>query len=246
MKTSGSARGVAGWLHWFDRASAIRGNASVAPSPWARQKAIGTRSPMWHSACSRCLSVPSQQGGTRSCARTFAGPASRSARALEILTWAILGDGLTSMFGFAGLQTSKAPTQASHRMGPLDVARQFRSRRGIALGELRPAWQVARTDAATLNMGIWSEIKPLGRPVRDWRFAEYIELPSERPDGKWFIALLFRNEERNQFGICEWIGVGRSERPPLEKLARRVVSDATFRRSLVSDREDLPRLWKRR
>jgi hypothetical protein len=94
-------------------------------------------------------------------------------------------------------------------------------------------------------MGIWTEIKLRGRASKKWKFASYIETPRERAAYTWYIAFLFRDESYSQFGIREWF-----ERKPhtadLQKMAMRVISDDAFRRSLLSDREELPRWWKKR
>ncbi len=95
-------------------------------------------------------------------------------------------------------------------------------------------------------MGVWTEIKPEGKvSSREWKFASYIETPRERASEEWYVAFLFRDEDRTQFGIREWF-----ERTPhtpnLRKIATRVISDREFRRSLLSEREDLPKWWRNR
>jgi len=94
-------------------------------------------------------------------------------------------------------------------------------------------------------MGIWSEIKPRGTRSKGWHFANYYETPSERMDRKWYSAFLFRDDKRTQFGIREWLG----ELPhheDLRHMATRVLVEPEFRESLLSDRDDLPKWWKRR
>jgi hypothetical protein len=99
--------------------------------------------------------------------------------------------------------------------------------------------------------GWWSAIEPtrLSKTYQDhpWVFAVYRESSSERDDGLSYIAFLFRNEERTVFGLKEWLGKdARVRNDVLEKMAHRVVTDATFRKSLLSEDPDLPLLWKKR
>jgi hypothetical protein len=95
------------------------------------------------------------------------------------------------------------------------------------------------------SMGIWTEIKLRGRASKKWKFARYIETPRERAAYTWYMAFLFRNERYTQFGIREWFE-RTPHTPDLGKMAMRVISDDAFRRSLLSDREELPRWWKKR
>lgn len=93
-------------------------------------------------------------------------------------------------------------------------------------------------------MGMWRNFKAKTRRKHQWVFASYTELPSERADNKWYTALLFRDEERTVFGIREFIG----ELPHakvMHQMAVRVISDAEFRNSLTSGRDDLRKWWKR-
>lgn len=94
-------------------------------------------------------------------------------------------------------------------------------------------------------MGIWNDIKPKGTDQKGWHFAHYIETPSEREDGKWYSAFLFRNDARSQFGIREWLG-DLNKHQSVRHMAMRVLKEPLFRESLLSDREDLPKWWKRR
>jgi hypothetical protein len=95
--------------------------------------------------------------------------------------------------------------------------------------------------------GIWYELKPKKLMKQDrkhpWMFAEYLEAPSEREDGRWYKAFLFRDEERTIYGIKEF-----SELPNIDfrDLATRVVLDEEFRKSLISSDPMLPKIWKRR
>lgn len=99
--------------------------------------------------------------------------------------------------------------------------------------------------------GWWTDIEPtrLSKTYKDhpWVFAAYRESNSERDDGLSYVAFLFRDDERTTFGIKEWLGQDVIvKNDVLEKIARRVVTDAEFRRSLVSDDPDLPDLWKKK
>jgi hypothetical protein len=94
-------------------------------------------------------------------------------------------------------------------------------------------------------MGIWTEIKPKGVRSAEWQFAEYSEAPSERGDGQWYTALLFRDRKRTEFGIREWLGQ-LPYHQDLRHLAMRVTIEKTLRRSLLSDRSDLPKWWKKK
>jgi hypothetical protein len=99
--------------------------------------------------------------------------------------------------------------------------------------------------------GWWCEIEPtrLSKSSKDhpWVFAIYRESGSQRDDGMSYTAFLFRDRDRTVFGVKEWFGVNVIvKNDVLEKLAHRVVTDAEFRRSLLSDDPDLPLLWKKR
>ena len=94
-------------------------------------------------------------------------------------------------------------------------------------------------------MGVWTEIKPQGRLSKKWKFASYVETPREREKDTWYVAFLFRDEDFTQFGIREWCE-STPHTPDLRKMAMRVISDDAFRQSLLSDREDLPSLWKKK
>ena len=93
-------------------------------------------------------------------------------------------------------------------------------------------------------MGIWSEIKPRCRSKLHWRYAHYVEAPSERGDGNWLDAIYFRDEERKCFGKLEF--VGQLERRDFRSIATKIELDEDYRRSLLSDDPDLPKLWKRK
>jgi hypothetical protein len=95
-------------------------------------------------------------------------------------------------------------------------------------------------------MGIWTEIIPTRHRSREWQFAEYTEVPSERSDGQWYTAFLFKNRDRTLFGVREWLADGPPHRSILRKMAGQVIIDKTFRQSLLSERPDLVRLWKKR
>lgn len=76
----------------------------------------------------------------------------------------------------------------------------------------------------------------------EWIFAQYYESPAERTDGKFYRAFTFRNKERTIFGIKEFWD---DEKTDFRMLASRVVSDKVFRDTLISDDEDLRKIWKR-
>lgn len=76
----------------------------------------------------------------------------------------------------------------------------------------------------------------------EWIFAEYYEKPEQRADKKAYRAFTFRNKDRTVFGVKEFW-----EEPTvdLRQMATRVVTDKAFRESLISDDEDLRKIWKR-
>lgn len=76
----------------------------------------------------------------------------------------------------------------------------------------------------------------------DWIFAEYYEYPEQRPDEKPYRAFLFRNKQRTIFGVKEFYEERQTD---FRKLASRVVTDANFRETLISEDEDLPKIWKK-
>lgn len=93
-------------------------------------------------------------------------------------------------------------------------------------------------------MGIWSNIQPKTKRKHSWVFAAYLESPNQRADGQWYTAFLFRDEERTVYGIKEFTGDIPGD-ARLEHMATRVVVDAAFRNSMLSDNPDLPKWWKR-
>lgn len=86
--------------------------------------------------------------------------------------------------------------------------------------------------------------KPLAKHFQnhDWIFAQYFEPTHERNDNKEYRILFFRNKTRTIFGYTEFFG---KVTPDLRGIASRIVTDAVFRESLISDDESLPRIWKR-
>lgn len=76
----------------------------------------------------------------------------------------------------------------------------------------------------------------------EWIFAEYFEHPEQREDKKSYRAFVFRNKSRTAFGLKEFYNDGKTD---FRALAAKVVSDENFRESLISDDEDLPKIWKR-
>jgi hypothetical protein len=94
-------------------------------------------------------------------------------------------------------------------------------------------------------MGLWYDIKPRSRNRKQrWRFAHYIETPSEREDGNWLDAIYFRDEERKIFGKLEYIG--HLERRDFRSIATKIEQDEEYRRSLLLDDPELPKIWKRK
>jgi hypothetical protein len=71
-----------------------------------------------------------------------------------------------------------------------------------------------------------------------WVFAIYEEWGG--PDGQTYEAFLFRNQQRTVFGIHEY-----PRRVLLQKMAYRVVTDAEYRKKMISDDPDLPKMWKK-
>jgi len=69
------------------------------------------------------------------------------------------------------------------------------------------------------------------------------EFPSQREDGNYYLAFLFRNEDRTVFGVKEYWDLHTDD---LRDLATHVVLDAEFRKSLISDDPMLPKMWKKR
>ncbi len=86
--------------------------------------------------------------------------------------------------------------------------------------------------------------KNLAKHLHDheWIFAEYRETPEHRTDGKSYRAFTFRNQQRTIFGVKEFW----AESPvDFRQMASRVIADRNYRESLISDDEDLHKIWKR-
>lgn len=96
-------------------------------------------------------------------------------------------------------------------------------------------------------MGMWHDIKPLSprRSEGEWVFALYYETPDERADNLWYEAFLFRNDDRTVFGRRETTGSHLRHVHDYRAMATRIMNDRDFRKSLISDDPDLPRMWKR-
>lgn len=97
-------------------------------------------------------------------------------------------------------------------------------------------------------MSMWNAIKPYRLKPQDdgaWSFASYVEFPSERDDGQWYEALLFRSTDGTVFGVREFRG---SLVPghTLRKMATKVVLDARYRKSLISDDPWIKKMWRGR
>jgi hypothetical protein len=96
------------------------------------------------------------------------------------------------------------------------------------------------------NRGHWAEITPTRlskkRPKSWLIFATYFEFPSDRDDCREYKAFLFRNNERTVFGLKEYRDW---QMVDYRKLATRVVQDKEFRKSLISEDSDSPKIRKR-
>jgi hypothetical protein len=84
-----------------------------------------------------------------------------------------------------------------------------------------------------------------------WVFAYYFQAPEEREDGKWYHAVVFRDEGRKQFGAFEFIGEDVTvpdfeRRYNKRRIAARIITDPEFRNSLLRDSPALCELWRRR
>lgn len=100
----------------------------------------------------------------------------------------------------------------------------------------------------------WCSIEPakVKRSFRDhpWVFAYYFQSPDEREDGKWYHAVLFRNEDRTEFGAYELVAADVTV-PDFEKrcdkrrIAAKIITDAEFRKQLLRESSDLRDLWRR-
>lgn len=96
-------------------------------------------------------------------------------------------------------------------------------------------------------MGIWYELEPrTAAREHVWKFAHYIETPSEREDGQWLQVLYFRNADRTQFGKVEFLGSSNLSGPDLRSVATKIVKDESYRARYLSDDFDLPKLWRSR
>lgn len=95
--------------------------------------------------------------------------------------------------------------------------------------------------------GIWSPLKPkrLSRKEADHalHFATYVETPTDRRDGQWYEAFLFRNDGFTLFGLKEFIGP-LLHHDDMRALATKVIKDNNLMRSLVTDDADVKRIWK--
>ena len=103
-------------------------------------------------------------------------------------------------------------------------------------------------------MSRWQNIEPsiVRRSFRDhpWLFAWYCEGPEERDDEHWYHALIFRDQDRSMYGSLEFPGVDITvaafeKRFNLRALAARIVTDAVYRATLLSDSPQLPVLWRK-
>jgi len=84
-----------------------------------------------------------------------------------------------------------------------------------------------------------------------WVFAYYFQMPEERDDGRWYHAVVFRDENRTQFGAFEVVAEGMTvpdfdRQYDKRRIAARIITDAEFRKSLLQDSSKLRELWRRR
>lgn len=84
-----------------------------------------------------------------------------------------------------------------------------------------------------------------------WVFAYYFQPPDERDDRKWYHAVVFRDEDRTQFGAFEFIAEDVTvpdfeRRYDKRRITLRIITDAEFRTSLMRDSQELRELWRRR
>jgi hypothetical protein len=94
-------------------------------------------------------------------------------------------------------------------------------------------------------VAIWKDLEPRTRSAsEDWVFAYILETPSERSDGQWYEALLFRDAGRTVFGKLEIVGANPSRRD-FRAIATKVVTDSEYRASLMANDPNLIRLWRR-
>ncbi|MDR2689594.1 MAG: hypothetical protein LBB76_07520 [Azoarcus sp.] len=97
-------------------------------------------------------------------------------------------------------------------------------------------------------LGLFNYVKPRKLKAKhqtdEWVFGSYVETPSQREDGLWFSALLFRDKERTIFGALVCLG---KELPHWDarQWATRVLLDQEYRDSQVTEDESLVKLWKR-
>ena len=91
-----------------------------------------------------------------------------------------------------------------------------------------------------------SEFLPKNLPKHqlkhEWIFAQYSEAPALRNDEQSYTVFLFRNQTRTIFGKKEFWEVTPTD---FRQMASRVVTNKDFRDSLISDDEDLRKIWKR-
>jgi hypothetical protein len=76
----------------------------------------------------------------------------------------------------------------------------------------------------------------------EWIFAQYTESPSQRSDARPYSVFLFRNKDRTIFGKKEFWDLSSVD---FRQMASRVITDKEFRDGLISDDEDLRKIWKR-
>jgi hypothetical protein len=95
-----------------------------------------------------------------------------------------------------------------------------------------------------LMQGLWEDITPYLQREHPWVFGKYLETPTDRADGNWYVAFVFRNKKRTAFGIKEFVDKD-LHHYDYRKMADRVLKEENFRSELLSDDPDLPKIWKK-
>lgn len=94
--------------------------------------------------------------------------------------------------------------------------------------------------------GHWREVtprrlKPSHNPD-DWVFAYFLEVGSQRVNGKEYRVYLFRSRDRAVFGA--YVPGLDKPAPDVRDWATRIVIDKAFRERHITDDEELIALWK--
>ena len=102
---------------------------------------------------------------------------------------------------------------------------------------------------ASTGREFWTDlITAESKDFHGWHIAILKEFAFQRIDGQDYVAFLFRNSARTQFGIEEFFGGTHSNDtwPPAKwrKLAVKVNVETDARNPLLSDDPDLPKMWR--